>query len=280
MTWKDDDFDNVDDLFSRLRDLAADPKEDPIACRGQADSKRSLQTSLDRLLDANSDYETRLAEESAIIEKFHVLAREYLAQNALRRLEENLPNNKISASTIPQHYGTPTRLLDWTHSPYAALYFAAIHHPDKDGAVWWFRHIPFETEVHKRWEEKYHITQYRVEDLSSIAFQSDSQPWIIKVHCIITFHRIEVQQAFFTVAGRLGLDHADLIEDVMASQKPRMTPSQHRRIIVPGLWKQRILDRLKTMNIHSRSLDYPGADIIGNELTRDLRKAQRHANAD
>lgn len=38
-----------------------------------------------------------------------------------------------------QHYGCPTRLLDWTHSPYVALYFALIDNPPhspEHGALW------------------------------------------------------------------------------------------------------------------------------------------------
>jgi FRG domain len=37
---------------------------------------------------------------------------------------------------LAQHYGLPTRLLDWTENPLVALYFAVTEHQGKDGCLW------------------------------------------------------------------------------------------------------------------------------------------------
>ena len=37
---------------------------------------------------------------------------------------------------LAQHYGLPTRLLDWSKSPFVAVYFAVTANPERDGALW------------------------------------------------------------------------------------------------------------------------------------------------
>lgn len=272
MPWKDKTyFESVEDLLIRF--LRFWQRDRPIACRGQPDSNWPLQTSLDRILDPSADYVARLADELALLEKFRLLAHEHLGSNELIRLDQSLVNNKISALTVLQHYRAPTRLLDWTSSPWVALYFAAIEYHDKDGAIWWFDQQSFESQLDQRWENTYRMRRYpelnNGVNLNDTAFDSNGPPWITKLHCIVTFHRIEVQQAFFTVAGRLGLKHDDLIEEVLKDKD-----GSYGCMVIPALWKQEILSRLRQMNIHSKSLDYPGADLVGATLKEELRKCK------
>lgn len=57
------------------------------------------------------------------------------------RLAKILPTaNDWERATIAQHYGVPTRLLDWSENPLVGLYFALEdeNYDNKDGVIWVF----------------------------------------------------------------------------------------------------------------------------------------------
>ena len=57
------------------------------------------------------------------------------------KLAEILPNvNDWERATIAQHYGVPTRLLDWSENPLVGIYFALDdkNYDNEDGVIWVF----------------------------------------------------------------------------------------------------------------------------------------------
>lgn len=267
MAWIRDEFSTIEELYREV--MGHSLSDRLVAYRGQANASKPLQSSLDRILDPNMDYTDRLAEEQAVLTEFNTRAPEFLGANENSDLRQVLADNQLLAFTVLQHYGAPTRLLDWTRSPWVALYFAAVSDHDKDGAVWWFNQRAFEAEVHKAWA-KHDMERFRRPrefggeiDPNKTAFNVDGPAWITAWYSLLPFRRMEIQQGFFTVAGRLGLNHDDLIANTLIDPAPRV-------LVVPARLKKNALSLLRKMGIHAQSLDYPGADKVGQNLTRKL----------
>lgn len=85
--------------------------------RGQRDSTWHLQTSLDRALRFKSKT-THASQAKAHLERFK------LAVRGRRGLSPTPLKDENEWWALAQHNGMATPLLDWTESPFVALYFA------------------------------------------------------------------------------------------------------------------------------------------------------------
>ena len=105
-------FNDIDELIKFLNSLPNN-----FVYRGHANASWKLESTLERVIGKNwsVDGATRFEDYSLqrFKAKFHLYDRENFE-----------PKSKLSWLSIMQHYGIPTRLLDFTESPYVALYFA------------------------------------------------------------------------------------------------------------------------------------------------------------
>lgn len=85
--------------------------------RGHASCNWKLESTLERTLGDKWDNVTVSKFEQYALERFRPKFHLYDRENAA-------PQSKLAWLSIMQHYGAPTRLLDFSESPYVALYFA------------------------------------------------------------------------------------------------------------------------------------------------------------
>jgi len=224
-----------------------------FAFRGMADREWTLETSLSRL---GGDY-GRL--ERHLIRNFRKYA--YMESGETASLWNLL--------ALAQHHGLPTRLLDWTYSPYVALHFVTddIRHSARDGAIWCIdytktnRLLPQDLLAALRREE---ADLFSTEMLGGVAgslsgFESLSDdPFILFFEPPSLGPRIVNQFALFSVLSRAQTG----LGDWLAAQ-----PDVFRRIVIPAELKWEIRDKLDQANVNERVL-FPGLDGLCSWLGR------------
>lgn len=85
--------------------------------RGHANAEWKLESTLERTLGDNWS-----RERAAKLEDFYLNL--FKSKYHIYNNGEHAPKSKLAWLSVMQHYGAPTRLIDFTESPYIALYFA------------------------------------------------------------------------------------------------------------------------------------------------------------
>ena len=170
---------------------------------------------------------------------------------------------------MAQHHGLPTRLLDWTYSPFIAMHFATANTEkyDLDGVIWKVDFVKVNKMVSQPLnrllsEEK--CNAFTVEMLEeSIMSLSDFDKKLDKEQVIFfeppsIDQRIVNQYAFFSVMSQ----STSIMDEWLVNH-----PELYRRIIIPKELKWEVRDKLDQANITERVL-FPGLDGLATWYTR------------
>jgi hypothetical protein len=171
--------------------------------------------------------------------------------------------------SVAQHYGLPTRLLDWTYSPFVAMHFATanICKFDRDGAIWAVNYV--KTHRLLPWRMRNKLEQeganvFTVEMLNEKIRNLPQLSELSRENVVIFFeppsmeNRIVNQFAFFSVMSDPRMPLCDFL---------RAQPDIWRKIIIPAELKWEIRDKLDQANITERVL-FPGLDGLSLWLKR------------
>jgi hypothetical protein len=235
----------IDELYVDSWDGRINRFRSNYAFRGNSSVDHTLETSLMRMGGPYKDLE------------FHLLRnfRKYA------RVERSDNFSIWNWLVIAQHHGLPTRLLDWTFSPFVAMHFATcdIDMYDSDGAIWMVDYVKMHKRIPDRLSEELDhegANGFTVEMLSNVADTLQAFDGISRGDFALFFdppsmdYRLINQYAMHSVISPSTRRMEDILERY---------PEIWRKVIIPKELKWEIRDKLDQANINERVL-FPGLD--------------------
>jgi hypothetical protein len=173
--------------------------------------------------------------------------------------------------SMAQHHGLPTRLLDWTYSPYVALHFvtAETARMNEDGVVWCIDFVKahqllpemLRTRLAQEGADVFttEMMAVLIRDLPHLDEMADADPFLLFFEPPSIDARIVNQFALFSA-----MPGADIPIERWLTLHPEMC----KKIVIPGgELKWEIRDKLDQANITERVL-FPGLDGLSSWLKR------------
>lgn len=242
--------------------------------RGQANKDWALSTTLERT--------NMVLKEQMLIRDFKRNAYQYLN-------EHTIPNSTIEWIALMQHHGAPTRLLDWTRSPYVASFFAMNDKYDDAFSVLWavnFQYLTGMTGNRFKDDNKYAVlkdsdyvkTHIMGEDDFLKIFMSQkydennlTPPMVLPVAPFVMNERLNIQQGTFLCQTRL-YDSSKLLsfeDNLFATFDGKLDTSYIIKILIPADLRQEIIIDLNYMNINDATL-FTNLDGFARSLQKRL----------
>lgn len=237
----------VNDLISEIKRIKSDKNfNDLLWFRGHSDKEWDLIPSIQR-----SNY-VKAGVEQLMTNDFYM--------RACVSMKERPSKDYCGWITLMQHFGLPTRLLDWSLSPLIALFFATNDYDkysDKDGLLWILR-PKLLNKLEGFGSCIYPMDKHTVVDMIKPAFKKSGNKMkgkdkIIACYPVEYNIRIYTQQSAFTVHNYKG-KITEIGNDNLL-----------KKYIIPSKFKKEILNELNICGITLRNI-YPDIEHIAQEL--------------
>jgi hypothetical protein len=248
-----DSWDKAKDYFTELLD-----ENEFWIFRGHYKSEWKLQPSLERIL---SNKTIDLDIESQIITEFQRRAHQYLNSTAL-------PGNLLEWLALMQHHGSPTRMLDFTKSPYISSFVAFENTYKEKGevAIW---------AIDSLWLKRSSITRIKEANISDLQIDykhikndreiiklvNTSVEAIFPLEPVTMNERLTIQQALFLFPSGKRLSFEDTLKTYMREESEKYI----KKLILPKSQGLNCLIDLQRMNISAATL-FPGLDGFARSL--------------
>lgn len=244
--------------FSRI---VAGPEYRNWAFRGHADAAWPLYSSLSRYLkEYGIDPRAWADQEERIVRIFRRKGHLYL---------DKVPGKEDDFQwlALMQHHGAPTRLLDFTWSPFVAAFFA-LERATTDAAVWavfipaiWRRKRRFPQ--HDRALEPHEISLRAPGAFNEFYLRNDV-PFVSSGEPMVMNRRLIAQSGTFVVPGVL-----DRPVDQILSRYPNPRRTVAKFILNTKRLRDEAMEALYTMNITNATL-FPDLDGLAKSMAYEL----------
>lgn len=246
----------LEELYRESWDQDIERFRSPFVFRGVGVAANDLSTTLMRLAQARDDI-SKL--EGHLLRNFKKYAHADAAAG----------DSIWNWLALAAHHGLPTRLLDWTYSPFVALHFATenLAYYDSDAAIWCVNHRETNRRLPKELRRELDVegsNAFTVEMLSAAANTLEkleklsSDDFVVFMEPPSLDERIVNQFALFSLMSK---------PDRALDQWLQKHPDIARTILIPAALKWEVRDKLDQAGITERML-FPGLDGLTAWLTR------------
>jgi hypothetical protein len=271
MAWPERKLSSWNEFLNLAEQVGATrrPFSTQILCRGMANAAWKPQASLHRTLSGVTDPAEAVRVELECLESFKKAASLWPGVDLPAQ-----DGDLMAWWAVMQHHGAPTRLIDWTASPFVAAYFAVEQGWDVDGAIWLFEALPVIDAMRKSRDQLIKTSaipaawwpnESRMEDQ---LLQDPKAPMVVMPSGLGRYWapRMVSQQGQFTMCVNVLGDHHDLIEATFAPMKPTAKDLKLLKLVIPAELKPRFLHYLHSMNVTASAL-IPTIDGFGKSIT-------------
>lgn len=240
--------------------------------RGQREASWALTSSLER---ATSRIPLQMAEQ-VVYRQFKRNMHNYLGSH-------EIPADLVECFALMQHHGAPTRLLDFTHSPYVAAFFAIEDAIDDGGscAVWaidvWWCKLQAQIAIRKHLNSDPAFQNFRITTNSwhPEAFQrlfvDERIPLVAPVEPFRRNVRITIQNGLFLCPAYVNRTFEENLGEYDQSEIEKRVV----KIIIPNKARVEVLTDLNYMNINRATL-FPGIDGFSQSLKQAILDMEDH----